>query len=391
MVVSPHAGGAHGRLAAAAALAAAGVRVSETRLVSELDPAYPQGERWHALGCVAAVAAGGDGCVGAVATHIAGTRLALGVLPYGTANDAARALGIPMDIVSAARVIADGHTLSVDAGQAVPLPFAPPTPPIAGGAPASGAEAAGSDAKYATVMGTSLTQPMRGAYFLHALTLGLNVEFARLATDVARRARFGAFTYAASAVEAVANLRPVPVTLRLIDPVTPGSRSTVSPTAPSQVMVSQAGGEQVVTCSAVQVAAVNLPVFGGALELRAPDVRSDDSLLDFVVIEALDAAQLQFTVEALVAALGQLAGRFHGVQGATSASASVARAVSEDEAVMALALPGVHRYKARAAILETREPVDITLDGEIELRSPALVRIAPEPLRIFTPVSHGGY
>src|SRR5947209_2587589 len=34
-----------------------------------------------------------------------------------------------------------------------------------------------------------------GAAFLHAATLGMNVEFARLATDVARRERWGALNY----------------------------------------------------------------------------------------------------------------------------------------------------------------------------------------------------
>jgi len=55
-----------------------------------------------------AIAAGGDGLVGGVITHIAGSGLPLGILPLGTSNDIARALHIPQDIGEAAHVIAQG-------------------------------------------------------------------------------------------------------------------------------------------------------------------------------------------------------------------------------------------------------------------------------------------
>ena len=61
---------------------------------------------------------------------------------------------------------------------------------------------------------TDEPSPLAGVCFLHAATLGLNVEFARLATDAQRRERLGSLTYAASALEAVTRYRPVDVTLR---------------------------------------------------------------------------------------------------------------------------------------------------------------------------------
>jgi diacylglycerol kinase (ATP) len=64
------------------------------------------------------VAVGGDGTVGSVANHLVGRPLALGVIPLGTANIAARRAGIaPGDIDRACEVIAAGKTRTVDVGR----------------------------------------------------------------------------------------------------------------------------------------------------------------------------------------------------------------------------------------------------------------------------------
>ena len=62
------------------------------------------------------VAAGGDGTVNAVATHVAGTKSALAVVPMGTLNHFARDAGIPLDIDGAVRIIAANHRERVDVG-----------------------------------------------------------------------------------------------------------------------------------------------------------------------------------------------------------------------------------------------------------------------------------
>ncbi len=70
-----------------------------------------------AEGCDAIVIGGGDGTVnGALPALIAAGR-PLGILPFGTANDLALTLGIPVDPALAAAVIADGFTRRIDVGR----------------------------------------------------------------------------------------------------------------------------------------------------------------------------------------------------------------------------------------------------------------------------------
>lgn len=63
------------------------------------------------------IAAGGDGTVSAVAGALISTRIPLGIIPRGTANAFAVALGIPrfLPVQSACQVILAGHTQVVDA------------------------------------------------------------------------------------------------------------------------------------------------------------------------------------------------------------------------------------------------------------------------------------
>lgn len=59
---------------------------------------------------------GGDGTLNCAAGALRETGLTLGILPMGTANDLARTLGIPTDLVQACGVVADGDTMSIDLG-----------------------------------------------------------------------------------------------------------------------------------------------------------------------------------------------------------------------------------------------------------------------------------
>jgi YegS/Rv2252/BmrU family lipid kinase len=63
------------------------------------------------------VAVGGDGTVSQVAAVVAHSPAALGVIPVGTANAFARALGIPLEIPAAAQTLRSAARRTVDLGQ----------------------------------------------------------------------------------------------------------------------------------------------------------------------------------------------------------------------------------------------------------------------------------
>jgi diacylglycerol kinase family enzyme len=60
------------------------------------------------------IVAGGDGTVSAAARLLGGTPIALGILPMGTFNLAARDLGVPLEIAEAARFLAQARVMTVD-------------------------------------------------------------------------------------------------------------------------------------------------------------------------------------------------------------------------------------------------------------------------------------
>jgi diacylglycerol kinase (ATP) len=62
------------------------------------------------------IVCGGDGSVSSAALAVMESGLPLGIIPMGTANDLARTLDIPMDLLEAADVIARGETRKVDVG-----------------------------------------------------------------------------------------------------------------------------------------------------------------------------------------------------------------------------------------------------------------------------------
>lgn len=79
------------------------------------EPGTMQARLALAAGASLVVAAGGDGTVRSVAAGLAGTGAQMGIVPLGTANLAARNLGVPVgDALAAARVVAHGVDLPAD-------------------------------------------------------------------------------------------------------------------------------------------------------------------------------------------------------------------------------------------------------------------------------------
>ncbi len=70
-----------------------------------------------AAGVGAVVVGGGDGTVSTAAALLAGTDVALGVLPLGTMNLYARTLGMPLAVEGAARAIASGRIVDADVAE----------------------------------------------------------------------------------------------------------------------------------------------------------------------------------------------------------------------------------------------------------------------------------
>ena len=79
------------------------------------EPGTMQARLALAAGAKLVVAAGGDGTVRSVAAGLAGTGAQMGIVPLGTANLAARNLGVPVgDARAAAQVVAHGVDLPAD-------------------------------------------------------------------------------------------------------------------------------------------------------------------------------------------------------------------------------------------------------------------------------------
>lgn len=356
LVSSPHAGNAARAGQLTTQLERLGITVARTIPVGELDHAQPQGALWRAQGYDLVVAAGGDGTVGAVASHLTGSSLPMAILPLGTANDVARSLYLPMDIDEACVAIAGALPMDIDVGQVMPGL----TAPLAFSAEEHADFAPGDPS------------PAAGACFLHAATLGLNVEFARLATDSLRRQRLGRLTYAASALEAVTHYHPVDVTLHVY--------GMEEAEVTGKADTSNESGETIIQSHAVQVCVVNTPVFGGKMSVRLPDVSLEDRQLDFMVIEAIDAQQLRHTVQQLLAALRTAPDQPDQPDHPAGASGNQQEQGQGQEAPR---LPGVRRFRARAATIETADAMDVTLDGEIRTHTPVLIRVSPQPLRVL--------
>jgi diacylglycerol kinase (ATP) len=82
------------------------------------DPGLGLARAAVAAGARMVVAAGGDGTVRACAHALAGTRVPLAIVPLGTANLAARALGVPPGTRGALAAAFGGHERRIDLGAA---------------------------------------------------------------------------------------------------------------------------------------------------------------------------------------------------------------------------------------------------------------------------------
>ncbi|MHB1417487.1 MAG: diacylglycerol/lipid kinase family protein [Chloroflexota bacterium] len=105
--------GSHYRRAAQAALARAGVQVTDAYQIERARD-LPRVTRAALARNRVLIVGGGDGTVSAIVDVLVDTDATLGLLPLGTGNDFARTLGIPLDLEGACRTIAQGHVQAVN-------------------------------------------------------------------------------------------------------------------------------------------------------------------------------------------------------------------------------------------------------------------------------------
>ncbi len=202
------------------------------------------------------VVAGGDGLFAEVVNGLAPDpgRVRLALLPMGTGNDFARALGLSPDPGAALEALLEGAVHVVDAARL----------DTRGGGP--GAESA-------------------SRWFANATVTGLAGRVARRAHR-GRKRRWGSLAYRMAALPALAGARPVRTELVLEGP----------------------GGEECLELTAHAVAVTNGPYAGGGVRV-APGARIDDGLLDVVVVPDLGGRELFVAVLRLLVGLED-GGRF---------------------------------------------------------------------------------
>lgn len=338
VVHSPHSGRSAQLSQTLNLLNQSGVQVIDVIAIAELDHQPLQGTRWQERGATVAVAAGGDGLIGGVITHIAESELPLGILPLGTSNDIARSLNIPLTLPDAVQVIATGNEQKMDVGVAQPAEQAPHT------------------------TNAHLTTRSHG-YFAHALTVGLNVQFAKIATNVATRQRYGKLAYSVAALEVWTHREPLDVTLSFTGLVGPNGKA-----------IEKEEQSPTMYCCALEVAVINAPVFGGQWQISLPRAELDDCLLDVVVIENI-------SMERMNAAIAQL---FHPWQPRAETEATPPRHPAELSGI-----PGLHHFQARGVLIKTgADPQDVTLDGEIRGQTPMQASLASRSLNVMLPVKN---
>jgi len=166
-------------------------------------------------------------------------------------------------------------------------------------------------------------------HFVHAATVGLNVSFARLATQASLRRRFGRFTYVVAAAKALHQHEQFQCTLRYDD-------------------------GRVEQLRLVHLSVINAPIFGGFLGMRVSGANLDDRALDIIAVEHLSVRRL--------------------LQAAAQPILGISRPI-----------PGIQILHAAHLTVHTSTPLDVALDGELIGTLPADFQVAGDALRVITP------
>ena len=89
----------------------------QAEFIPDDEPLPARMARAAQSGADAVVVAGGDGTIACAAQELAGGTVPLGIIPFGTMNLLAKDLHLPIaDIAAALRIVAQGHTKTIDVG-----------------------------------------------------------------------------------------------------------------------------------------------------------------------------------------------------------------------------------------------------------------------------------
>ncbi len=234
------------------------------------------------------ITAGGDGTVGAAVNCMAYSDLVLGVLPLGTSNDFARSLGVPLDINDACATIARAAVRTID-------------------------------------LGVMRTDDGIQRYFVHAVTIGLNSTFARMATAADWRKRYGRLAYPTAALRALRTREAIEMCI-------------IADTTRIHARVLQAN-------------VLNAPIFGGAFQMRVPESTVTDRRLDLLLVGDVKYTHLLQALRVVVSK------RFRSV-------------------------PYTHLSHPRSIRIETEQPRDVVVDGECVGTTPVTLESADRALMV---------
>lgn len=132
----------------------------------------PELIRYHRHQVDLVIIGGGDGTLNAAVDALVETRLPLGILPLGTANDLARTLEIPNSLPEACEIIASQKVRWIDLGW------------------------------------------VNGKHFFNVASLGLSVQIAKKLTKESKR-RWGILAYAMAAIQVLWQSRPFRAEIRI--------------------------------------------------------------------------------------------------------------------------------------------------------------------------------
>ena len=205
------------------------------------------------------------------------------------------------------------------------------------------------------------------------------MQFARIATNVATRERFGRMTYPYAALKTATARDALDIRLEFEGLAMPQATTSVKEGATSPTGTTP---EALTTlrCRALQVAVINTPIFGGQREFAIAGSSFEDRLLDIVVFEQMDMGTLGKNIAR------SFVPKKHTVP---PLSPGEARSSTHHPAELT-GIPGMHHVQAAGVTITTSaDPREVTFDGEVRGQTPIYVHVADMLLRVRIPDQAG--